>query len=81
MYKLSLLFPFGVLVLLGKLIQATINLILYLGFVYSMFFHSWQQGLNLYVFCVLHAVLMVIVERRNQRNHIVIQAASKIIHE
>ena len=80
-YKLSIFLPFAVLLLLDKPIQATFNLILYLGFIFSVFFISWQQGVFLYAVSVLSAMLMIAIENRNKKNQLIVQAARKVIHE
>ena len=78
---LLLIVPYVVLLLKGKTIQASVNLIVFLAFIYSMSFVSWEQGLTLYVVSIMHSVVINYHINLKRKNQLVIQAANKIIHD
>jgi len=79
-YQLSLVIPPVVLVLLGKPVQGFINLIFFLSSIVLIAFADFEQGLSLYLISVLHAILLIFLERRSKLTRLFNQLADKIIN-
>ena len=80
-YKLSLVAPFVVIILLGRPIQAFISLILILSSIFAFAFVDVEQGLVLYLAGVFHSIVLVYLERRSKKINLFNQLADKIINE
>ena len=80
-YKLSLVAPFVVIILLGRPIQAFISLILILSSIFAFAFIDVEQGLVLYLAGVFHSIFLVYLERRSKKINLFNQLADKIINE
>jgi len=79
--KLSLVLPSIVIVLLGRPFQGSVNLILFLSAIYSLAFINFEQGLMLYFLSVVHAMLLIYIERKSKITTLFNQLADKIINE
>ncbi len=79
--KLSPVFPSIVIVLLGRPFQGFVNLVIFLGSIYSLAFVNSEQGLALYLLSVIHAILLIYMERKSKTKNLLNQLASKIINE
>jgi hypothetical protein len=79
--KLSLVLPSIVIVLLGRPFQGFVNLILFLSAIYSLAFINFEQGLMLYFLSVVHAMLLIYIERKSKFTTLFNQLADKIINE
>ncbi len=79
--KLSLVLPSIVIVLLGRPVQGFLNLIIFMGLVYSLAFVNLEQGLALYLLSVIHAMILVSIERKSKTNNLLNQLYRKIINE
>ena len=80
-YKLSLVAPFVVIILLGRPIQAFISLILILSSIFVFAFIGVEQGLVLYTAGALHSIFLVYLEHRSKKTGLFNQLADKIINE
>jgi len=80
-YKLSLVAPFVVIILLGRPIQAFISLILILSSIFAFAFVDVEQGLVLYAAGILHSIFLVYLEHRSKKTSLFNQLADKIINE
>ena len=80
-FKLSLIVPFVVITLLGRPVQAFINLIFILSSVFSFAFVNFEQGFALYLASIFHSIFLVYLERRSKKNNLFQQVADKIINE
>ncbi len=79
-YQLSFFLPFVVIILLGRPVQSFISLILLLSALYSVFFVNIEQGVALYFSSVIHAILLVAIDRKNKRTLKLNKVLEKISH-
>jgi len=80
-FRLSLVVPFVVITLLGRPVQAFVNLIFVLSAVFSFAFVNFEQGMALYLTSVFHSIFLVYLERRSKKINLFNQLADKIINE
>ena len=66
-YKLSLVAPFVVIVLLGRYFQGFINVIIYLGSVICFAFVGFEQGVALYICSVIHSMILTFIDKKSGR--------------
>jgi len=70
-----------VITLLGRPVQAFINLIFVLSSVFSLAFVNFEQGAALYLASIFHSIFIVYLERRSKKINLFNQIANKIINE